>query len=415
MTFINHLQNWLPCVVSLAGGALIAYLIGYWQAKRLRKEQQHEAEIAAQFPQQKRELAHNLKMATNDLAHFCKKNPKLVQPYLILGNLYRLIGEHQRSVLVHQNLLTEPHLEQNTRDRVLLELANDLMALGLDDRAGKTLTEIDKNSPLYSAALEKLVIIYSKNQNYEKAYQVMESIFKKRRTWHNRKRTAYYLALHSEQFYKSTDHPSAKKYAKKALDYDRYCILAMFTLGSIALEEKHFDEAIDHFEQLVTTKPEFAFLAVPKIEDAYYGKQSFMKLGDTLEKLAEQQPRDPYLQFSLGKYYRKKKMYNEARQHLEQSLESIVNFRPACEELIYLNDEEQKSHKTIDNFKTLIDESKAATIFSCSNCNRQTSELSWQCSNCGHWETLSPQFSMTPISRKLLKEHGEQQLSTDSL
>src|SRR5262245_38645634 len=112
-------------ILSLFGGLLVGLGAAFLFWRRRRQHTLREAELKL-LPLTQRNFHRSLQMVINDLAQICSQNPSLAQPYMVLGNLYRMQGETYRSVVIHQNLLADSTLPKNLRDRVRIELANDL-------------------------------------------------------------------------------------------------------------------------------------------------------------------------------------------------------------------------------------------------------------------------------------------------
>jgi lipopolysaccharide biosynthesis regulator YciM len=319
-----------------------------------------------------------------------------VQPYLTLGNLYRLSGETQRSIVIHQNLMTDESLSKTMRDRVRIELACDLVEHGMDEQAYPHLQEVNENSPMYLLAQEKLAELYYKHEDFEKGFVCILNILHKKKSWRNRKRAGYFLALQAEKLLHAGDMHAAKKYIDRVAGFDQDCVLAHFLKGEIALEEHEFDLAIESFTQIMRVNRDFAFLAIPKIEDAFYGKQSFMRLGENLQVLSDSFPNNAFLSFSLGKFYRKKKMFQEARRYLRQTIELNPTFLPGREEMLNLDLEENKLPEAAAEFQDLLDETKSIKHFICVHCQTRYPKLVWTCSSCGRWETVHADLYLKP-------------------
>ena len=161
--------------------------------------------------QNQRELQRNIQNAIRDLSQFCKEHPDELPTYLVLGNLFRIAGEAQRSIVIHQNILTEKNLPKQLEEQAKFELACDFLALGVEEQAVKRLGEVSERSPLFFVAHEKLIDIYFSHGKYEKAFDAVEKILKRKKTWRNRKRAAYFLSLEAQSLVDSGELPSAKK------------------------------------------------------------------------------------------------------------------------------------------------------------------------------------------------------------
>ena len=384
----------------LSGGAFVAILV---LLKRAFAKQVDIEPISEKGIKKKRAFYTYINTAINDLSHLCKKNPKLIHPYMVLGNLYRVRGEPQRSVVVHQNLLADESLSKNMRDRVRIELSNDLIDAGMEEKALPTLQEIHYRSPFYIQAQEKISEVYRIKGNYLDAFSAIQAALRKRKSAVNRRRAGYLLASHAEKLIDMGDLPGAKKTLSRALSFDRGCLLALYRKGEVSLLERKYDDAIYNFSKIVQLRPKYAFLALPKIEDAYYGKQSFMRLGDTIEKFTENGATDPYIRFAMGRHFRKKKMFKEARETLRQVLDREPSYLPVLDELLALDIEEQRTNDCVSTYQSLIEDAKVNEHYVCNHCHATYSDMQWHCTSCGRWETVAQTFDLMSL-RKDKKE-----------
>ena len=86
-----------------------------------------------------------------------------------MGHLFRRRGEIERAIRVHENLLARPNLNEAQRHQALFSLAEDYLGAGLFDRAEQLFGELRDSTTLAEAALEKLVSIYEREQEWQKA------------------------------------------------------------------------------------------------------------------------------------------------------------------------------------------------------------------------------------------------------
>ena len=83
-----------------------------------------------------------------------------IETHLALGGLYRKRGEFDKAILIHQNLLSRPTLENELKNQALYELAKDFQSAGLYDRSEKifkNLSEIDNYNQSCQEHLLKLL------------------------------------------------------------------------------------------------------------------------------------------------------------------------------------------------------------------------------------------------------------------
>src|SRR6185436_1457734 len=100
-----------------------------------------------------------------------KVDEDTLETHFALGHLFRRRGEVERAIRVHENLLARPTLNEAQRHQALFSLAEDYLSAGLFDRAEQLFGELRNSTTLAAAALEKLVNIYEREQEWEKAIE----------------------------------------------------------------------------------------------------------------------------------------------------------------------------------------------------------------------------------------------------
>ena len=83
-----------------------------------------------------------------------------IETHLALGGLYRKRGEFDKAILIHQNLLSRPTLEQELKNQALYELAKDFHSAGLYDRSEKIFKNLSEFSSYNLSCSEELIKLY---------------------------------------------------------------------------------------------------------------------------------------------------------------------------------------------------------------------------------------------------------------
>ena len=105
-----------------------------------------------------------------------KVDDDTLETHFALGHLFRRRGEVERAIRVHQNLLARPNLNETQRHQAVFSLAEDYLGAGLFDRAEQLLRELIDSPTLAEAALEKLVYIYEREREWQKAIEAQRKL-----------------------------------------------------------------------------------------------------------------------------------------------------------------------------------------------------------------------------------------------
>ena len=105
-----------------------------------------------------------------------KVDDETLETHFALGHLFRRRGEVERAIRVHENLLARPNLNETQRHQAAFSLAEDYLGAGLFDRAEERLSELVESPTLAEAALEKLVYIYEREKEWQKAIDAQRKL-----------------------------------------------------------------------------------------------------------------------------------------------------------------------------------------------------------------------------------------------
>jgi len=83
-----------------------------------------------------------------------------VETHLAVGKLFRVRGEVDRAIRIHQNLIARPQLEKSYRIQSLYELGQDYLSAGMLDRAERIFLELVNEKSHSARALKTLIDIY---------------------------------------------------------------------------------------------------------------------------------------------------------------------------------------------------------------------------------------------------------------
>ncbi len=100
-----------------------------------------------------------------------QNDPDTTELHFALGNLFRRRGEFERSVRVHQHLLSRADLSAADRDRAQYALAQDYAKAGLFDRAEGAYRALE-NSAFAIEARRALLDLYERSREWAQAHEM---------------------------------------------------------------------------------------------------------------------------------------------------------------------------------------------------------------------------------------------------
>ncbi len=152
--------------------------------------------------------------------------------FLVLGNIYRLVGQVSRAVNIHEPLTLRKHLASQDKLKIYLALAEDYQALGHVEKAienqRKAIALDNKNT-----VLKKALFYYLKKQKrWEDAFAVWESVRKLDKS-EPVSVLAYLEVEMAETAFRNNENRTAEKKVRQALNLYSECIPARLLKGDL--------------------------------------------------------------------------------------------------------------------------------------------------------------------------------------
>jgi lipopolysaccharide biosynthesis regulator YciM len=177
---------------------------------------------------------------------------------------------------------------------------------------------------------------------------------------------------------------------KKAIDVDEKAVRPWLLLGSIAMQQQKFDDAIDCLSQIPSRDLSWLSEAVPLIEECAERLNDHVKLNKVL---------DEYWQQCATAYLAKVKIMakdgeveNAAQVLLEQLKKhpTMKGFKTLMGLYIDLQNHEQSTNSLI-LLKELVEEQiKQRPKYKCHSCGFAGSKIHWLCPSCRKWGVVKP-------------------------
>ena len=104
-----------------------------------------------------------------------KVDPETVELHFALGSLFRRRGEYDRAIRMHQNLVERPDLGAEQKVAALLELAQDYLKAGINDRAEELFARLEQG-PHAAQARRHLLEIFQQEKQWQKAIDMARRV-----------------------------------------------------------------------------------------------------------------------------------------------------------------------------------------------------------------------------------------------
>lgn len=382
-------------LLSWAAGALLVILIMAirdtrryflnWKASRI-----HKKELKIQEMYSKGVNAILARRDTEAKGYFDKilqLDPNHIDSLLRLGNLLR-----------RESIKEAIRLHQKARDlsplniEILFALESDYEEARRLEDALQILRDILNIDRTNLTALYKMRDIYQRQERWEDANIVQIKILKttssseERESEHQR-----FIGMRYElgrNLLEDGNLDKAKRVFKGILRLDKDFIPAYLGLGEVYLGEGDIEGARDLWERAYYTTSSIIFIL--RLEDLFLSLGEPNKIIEIYQKALTSRPKDPILNFFLGKLYYRLEMIDDAYDILT-SMDSGAENLPDLHKLIgniYLR--RGLPEKAAQEFKKALRFKKKVIVpYRCIKCEYQSTDWSGRCPQCGKWNTFA--------------------------
>ena len=335
--------------------------------------------------------------AIDEFIRLLEVTPQTFETHLALGTLLRKRGEVDRSIRLHQNLLSRPGLPQKQVDLATFELAFDYMSCGWLDRAERLFLELsEKSSLVKESALKKLSYIYEQGQDWLLAIDIACRRLKESKKLSeaekyklNRLIAHYYCQLSESE--KSTNKKKALNYIQKALSYDKNSVRAQLLLAEYYLNKNEVKSALKSLQSLSVDAPNYMSEILPLVRRCFIGEKKQQAYQKWLE-IYYDKTNHSLLAMELAHVVahvegiEKEKDYLLSLQDREMSPELIAYIIGLLSETA-----DERTRYLLGSTATLVSKlAKKMHRYRCQSCGFSGEQLHWCCPSCKRWGTVAP-------------------------
>jgi lipopolysaccharide biosynthesis regulator YciM len=317
-----------------------------------------------------------------------KVDEETLETHFALGHLFRRRGEIDRAIRIHQNLLARPGLDETQRDQAQFSLAQDYLGAGLFDRAETLFGQLRKSSSFGEAALQNLVDIYEREQEWGKAIEAHREI--EILTGEKYTEIAHYYCELAEKARLDGNLDLARHHLKGSVRTVSGAFRGVLIKAAIAQEEEGYPEALRLYEQVLEADSRFMVEVLPELFNCYHEDEREVEFERYLQSLIIQNS-------SMANVI----AYAAIVADLKKS--KVIK---TCVESFILGDSMLSSFIDAENFSNLSDSSKekvtgritsglrklalSSPRYRCNNCGYRSEKILWHCPSCKSWESIRP-------------------------
>ena len=329
-----------------------------------------------------------------------KVDEDTLETHFALGHLFRRRGEIERAIRIHENLLARPNLNEAQRHQALFSLAEDYLGAGLFDRAEQLFRELRESTTVAEAALEKLVTIYEREQEWQKAIDALRQLEMLRGA--KSSQLAHYYCELAELARAAGDHTLAREHLRNTVRSESGALRGTLIRATLAREERAYSQAIPLYEQVIAADRHFISEVLPPLLECYREADRLPELDAYLERLAAADPslyRDLALAAIVGDL--------SGSNALEAAVERFVFEHPVLANLVNAAElEALPAAERAAAMRRIADALRGVALanarYRCANCGYSTQRFIWHCPSCKLWETVRP-IQSVPLENVLAR------------
>jgi lipopolysaccharide biosynthesis regulator YciM len=258
----------------------------------------------------------------------------------------------------------------------------------LFDRAEQLFNGLRDSTTLAEAALDKLVSIYEREQEWQKAIDAHRKLEMLRGT--KSSQVAHYYCELAELARAAGDRALAREYLRNTVRSESGALRGTLIRATLAREEQDYSQAIPLYEQIIAADRHFIVEVLPPLLECYRAASRLPEFDTYLERLMAKDAtlhRDLAYAAIIGALTGSAALTTAVERFvLEHSvLADLVN----ADELRRLPDAQRGAaiERIAQALRTI---ALANARYRCANCGYSTQRFIWHCPSCKHWETVRP-------------------------
>ena len=307
---------------------------------------------------------------------------------LSLGKLYRLRGENDKAILLHQKLLNSPDLVGERRRILQFELGQDFQQAGLVDRAEQQFEQL-AHTEMAREADEVLLNIYQQDRDWQKAITTAAKLAHDETTYQF-EIAQFYCELAQAALFHS-DYDNARLHIQSALIANRKCTRANMILGDLECKQNNFQAAITAYSAIEQQNHDYLGMVGERLFDAYAAQN---KAREGLDVLLGYIKTFPNLDLIHIIYEQALQIYGEsiATEMTVDLVRAMPNLLGVYQLLsIKISDLPAHWKTDADMVRTVMGRYvQKSMMYRCRHCHFKSQVFFWHCPACNRWETFTP-------------------------
>jgi lipopolysaccharide biosynthesis regulator YciM len=260
--------------------------------------------------------------AFTELKNAVRRDSSNVDAYLRLGDLFRERGDAERALHLHRELTARAGLDDLERARIHEALARDWLALDRLDRAAEAAQESVKRSPDPIHALELLLQIHERRDDYDEAFRTKRELLKRQgRVKTAAAELADYRAQQTRDLLDQGELSAAERLLKEARRIDESAARTAYLWGLLQEKKGDYPAALHAWEDILTRHPEQVVRLFRSLERVHFLNGTYGDMESTYHRFLEAVPGHEDASFGLARFLLRKGQLEAALKVCRTSLD----------------------------------------------------------------------------------------------
>lgn len=319
--------------------------------------------------------------------------------HISIGKHFRIQGEVEKAILVHQNLMSHPEISSKSSECVIYELAKDYKAAGLFDRAQALLKQLKGSKQFSVKSLKLLLDIHEAEKDWDSAVNEA-SMLDLRKHKDIALRVSHYHCELADQYFKKGFVRESVAAFKQALSIHKDCFRANIGLAKIYLSNNEYANTIQQIKLSISIAPENIKDILPLLLKVTQETNSYESHQQYLVKLLKETGQIPLVLAVV------ESMLTEgARDKASEFLIRHLKDYPSLIALECFFKLDNLSKYPADEILTLVvnvlrEVHLDSYDYQCSSCGFTGTQLHWLCPSCKRWQTIKPLVDYEYVAEK---------------
>lgn len=325
-----------------------------------------------------------------------KINSESLELHFALGSLFRLRGEIDRAIHLHNNLLERPQLSDVQRFAIMAELAQDYLKAGLFDRAEELFRALCASPTYHQPALRSLLDIYIRERDWTRAIETAAELERASGVRFHKEIAQFHCELAVEAA-AAVGVEQAKKHLVEALAANSECVRATIMLGDMEAAAGARLEAIAIWKRVEQQKPQYLGLVASRLLENYTAQD---KTSEGLELLKMWM--EKYSLPSILNIIYEATLKHEGADAAAKLARTELIRKPSLnilDRLLQAREIDKSGEESdVGLIKNTVHHFLGNTrSYCCSQCGFRARQYYWQCPGCNHWESFPPEPKEQPL------------------